>query len=116
LKGRNDTGPSYFYSRWSGPEIVIFSWKSGPDRGKTLEQIKNHLDTTSFLKEFPSEGTEVISWYVMMGIDQVVTLRVPAEKLRDVNLAIDKTAWGAFRTEFYPTYDYQPVWEANKKK
>lgn len=40
-----------------------------------------------------------------MGIGQIVTLEVPAAKLRDVNLAIEKTAWKAFRTEFYPTYD-----------
>jgi hypothetical protein len=44
-----------------------------------------------------------------MGIGQVVTLEVPASKLRDVNLALERGAWKAFRTEFYPTYDYYPV-------
>ncbi len=86
------------------------------DQSKTLEEINNHLAKTGFWKEFPPEGTEVVSWYVMMGIGQVVTLRVPAEKLRDVNLAIEKRAWGAFRTEFYATYDFRPVWEATYKK
>ena len=47
----------------------------------------------------------------MMGIGQVVTLRVPAERLRDVNLAIEETAWGGYHTEFYPTYDYKPIAE-----
>lgn len=51
---------------------------------------------------------------MMMGIGQVVTLRFPSAKLRDVNLQIEHGAWGAFRTEFYPTYDYRPVWEAPK--
>jgi hypothetical protein len=51
----------------------------------------------------------VVSWYVMMGIGQVVTLEVPASKLRDVNIALEKTAWKAFRTEFYPTYDLYPI-------
>jgi len=37
----------------------------------------------------------MVSWYVMMGIGQVVTLRVPAERLREVNRAIEQTAWGA---------------------
>ena len=37
-----------------------------------------------------------------------MTLEVPASKLRDVNLALEKTAWKAFRTEFYPTYDLYP--------
>ena len=41
----------------------------------------------------------------MMGLGQVVTLRFPSERLRDVNSAIEHTAWGGYRTEFYPTYD-----------
>ena len=52
----------------------------------------------------------------MMGIGQVVTLRFPAEKLREVNLAIEQSAWGAFRTEFYPTYDFRAVAEAERKQ
>ena len=47
----------------------------------------------------------------MMGIGQVVTLRVPPQRLREVNVAIEKMAWGSFQTEFYPTYDFVPVWE-----
>jgi hypothetical protein len=86
------------------------------DQSKTLEEINSHLDKTGFWKEFPPEGTEVVSWYVMMGIGQVVTLRVPAEKLREVNLVLEKRAWGAYRTEFYPTYDFRPVWESTYKK
>jgi hypothetical protein len=30
----------------------------------------------------------VVSWYVMMGIGQVVTLKLAADQLRAVNLAI----------------------------
>jgi hypothetical protein len=86
------------------------------DQTKTLEDINKHLQETGFWKEFPPPGTEVVSWYVMMGIGQVVTLRVPAEKLRDVNLAIEKRAWGAFSSEFYATYDFRPVWESTYKK
>jgi len=48
---------------------------------------------------------------VMMGIGQVVTLRFPADKLRSVNRAIETTAWGAFQTEFYTTYDFAPIAE-----
>jgi hypothetical protein len=85
------------------------------DQSKTLDEINQHLKQTGFTDSFPPEGTEVVSWYVMMGIGQVVTLRFPAEKLRDVNLAIEHGAWGAYRTEFYPTYDYLPVWKASKQ-
>jgi hypothetical protein len=86
------------------------------DESKTLDEINAHLDKTGFHKNFPPQGVEVISWYVMMGIGQVVTLKFPPAKLRDVNLQIEHGAWGAFHTEFYPTYDYRPVWEASKKE
>ena len=80
-------------------------------KDKNLSEINAKLDVTGFWKRFPREGTEVVSWYVMMGIGQVVTLSLPASKLRDVNLAIELCAWGAFDTEFHPTYDFQPVWQ-----
>lgn len=85
------------------------------DQSKTLEEIQDQLAKTGFHKNFPPAGTEVVSWYVMMGIGQVVTLKVPPDKLRDVNLAIENGAWGAFGTEFYPTYDYKPIWDAEQK-
>jgi len=86
------------------------------DQSKTLDEIQAELKKHGFYQQFPPSGVEVVSWYVMMGIGQVVTLKVPAARLREVNLAIENSAWGAFRTEFYPTYDYQPVWEAERKK
>ncbi len=86
------------------------------DQSKTLDQIQSELEKNGFYKNFPPQGVEVVSWYVMMGIGQVVTLRVPAEKIREVNLAIEHSAWGAFRTEFYPTYDYKPVYESERAK
>lgn len=50
-----------------------------------------------------------------MGIGQVVTLEVPAHKLREVNLAIESSAWKAFSTEFYPTYNLYPVFKDKLK-
>ena len=84
------------------------------DQSKTLAEIGEHLGKTGFWKKFPPEGVEVVSWYVMMGIGQVATLRLPPDKLRDVNLAIEQNAWGAFRTEFYPTYDFRSVFEERR--
>ncbi len=81
------------------------------DQSKPLAKINAELEETGFWDGFPPDGVEVVSWYVMMGIGQVVTLKVPADKLRDVNLAIEQCAWGAFDTEFFPTYDFRPVWE-----
>jgi hypothetical protein len=79
------------------------------DQSKTLNQINEHLQASGYFNKFPPEGIEVVSWYVMMGVGQVVTLRVPPERLREVNRAIEESAWGGFRTEFYPTYDFKGI-------
>jgi len=81
------------------------------DQSKPLSKINQELADQGFYKAFPPPGTEVVSWYVMMGIGQVVTLRVPASRLREVNRVIEDTAWGGYRTEFYPTYDYRALAE-----
>lgn len=86
------------------------------DQSKTIAQIRKELEVTGFWRVFPPKGIAVESWKVVMGIGQVVTLRVPASRLREVNLAIEKTAWGAFRTEFYPTYDLWPIVQKIKKE
>jgi len=78
---------------------------------KNLAEINEKLAAAEFWADFPPDGIDVVSWYVMMGIGQVATLRVPPDRLREVNLAIEKKAWGAFSTEFYPTYDFKPVQE-----
>ena len=86
------------------------------DQSKTLDQINAELKAHNYYNAFPPPGIEVVSWYVIMGIGQVVTLRFPAERLREVNVAVEKTAWGGYRTEFYPTYDYKTIWENEIKK
>ena len=75
----------------------------------SLDEISQHLEKNNFWKEFPPEDAQVVSWYVMMGIGQVITVKIPAEKLRELNLSIEQNAWGAYFTEFYPTYDLWPV-------
>lgn len=82
------------------------------DQSKNLDEIQEYLRTSGFWKEFPPEGIELVSWYVMMGIGHVVTIRVPASRLREVNIVIEKRAWSAFRTEFYPTYEFLPFYRA----
>src|SRR5438132_2731942 len=64
-----------------------------PDQSKTSREINAQLRQTGYYTKFPPPGIEVVSWYVMMGFGQVVTLRVPAERLREVNRAVSETAW-----------------------
>lgn len=86
------------------------------DQSRPLEALVEQQNDQGFWKEFPPEGIEVVSWVVMMGIGQVVTLNEPPARLREVNVALEKTAWGPFTTEFYPTYDFMPVWQKNRHK
>jgi hypothetical protein len=79
------------------------------DESRPLAELNAQLEKQGFYKAFPPPGIEVVSWYVAMGIGQVVTLRLPASRLREVNRVLEDTAWGVYRTEFYPTYDYKAV-------
>jgi hypothetical protein len=86
------------------------------DESKTLDEIQAHLRRTGWYRRFPPPGVEVLSWHILMGIGQVVTLRLPPAKLRETNRAIEQCAWGAFRTEFYPTYDFKTAWEQMRRE
>ncbi|MBT9189114.1 hypothetical protein [Zobellia russellii] len=89
------------------------------DQSMNLEEIEKVRSNQGFYKNFPPEGVSVVNWYVVMGIGQMIVLELPASKLREVNLAIEKTAWKAFRSEIYPTYDLYPLIEQkldNKSK
>jgi hypothetical protein len=79
------------------------------DQSRPLSELQAQLDRQGFYKAFPPAGIEVVSWYVMMGIGQVVTLRLPASRLREVNRIMENSAWGSYRTEFYPSYDYKAI-------
>jgi hypothetical protein len=82
------------------------------DQSKTLDEIQKKLSETGFYKKFPPKGIEIESWKIVMGVGQVVTLKVPPSRLREVNIALEKTAWGSYHTEFYPTYDYLPIYNS----
>lgn len=86
------------------------------DETRPLGELNAQLEKQGFYKAFPPEGVEVVSWYVTMGVGQVVTLRLPASRLREVNRIIETSAWGAYHTEFYPTYDYKAIGIANHEK
>lgn len=79
------------------------------DQTKNLEQIQVHLDKMAWWDRFPPKGVEIVSWNVVMGIGQIVTLRLAPALVNVVNVEIERSAWGVFATAFYPTYDFVPV-------
>src|SRR5580700_11212389 len=62
------------------------------DQTKTLDEIDDHLNKTGFRKNFPPEGVEIVSYNIVMGIGHIITLRLPPDKLREVNLAFEHGA------------------------
>jgi len=78
------------------------------DESQTLDEINDRLRRQHFYETFPPQGVEALAWNVLMGVGQVVTLRFPAERLREVNRNREDRLEG-HRTEFYPTYDYRPT-------
>lgn len=94
-----------------GNETILLTVVLRHDQSKTMEELQAHLDRTGWWQAFPPEGVEIVSWNVVMGIGQIATLRLPPRLLNHVNVALERCAWGAFRTEVYPTYDFTPVRE-----
>lgn len=70
---------------------------------RTLQQWRD----TGFFQKFPPPGVEVVSWHVVMGLGHVIMLRVPTDRVRDLNTSLETTVWGGFSPQFYPAYDFR---------
>lgn len=81
------------------------------DQGQPLDEFQTKLDDRGWWENFPPEGVEIVSWNVVMGVGQIATLKMAPSKIQAVNVALEKFAWGVFRTEVYATYDFKAVRE-----
>lgn len=79
------------------------------DQSQPLEEFQTKLDERGWWDNFPPDGVEVVSWNVVMGVGQIATLRLPPSRIQAVNVALEKYAWGVFRTEVYASYDFEVV-------
>ena len=79
------------------------------DQSKTLGEFQTALDARDWWRRFPPEGVEIVSWTVAMGLGQIVTLRLPPDRLQAVNVELERSAWGVFRTEIFASYDFLKV-------
>jgi hypothetical protein len=87
-----------------------------PNQDMSVTEIQQQMLENGFWKDFPPENAEVISWYSVMGVGYIITVKIHASKLSELNEAVQNAAWGAFSTEFYPAYDYMPVYKDMKGK
>jgi hypothetical protein len=90
-------------------ERVLLTVLLHHDQSKTLDEIMAHLRTTGFYRDFPPEGAELVSWVVAMSHGFIITLLVEPGALRSVNRFMEQKAWGAFRYEVFPSYDFTPI-------
>lgn len=79
--------------------------------GLVLDEVQARLKASEWWDRFPVPGTRVVSWTVAMGLGQIVTLELPPHLLGQVNLELERSAWGVFTAECYPSYDFVPVRE-----
>lgn len=99
-----------------GADAILLTVFLRHDQTHNLVAIQTKLKDAGWWERFPPEGVEIVSWYVAMGFGQIVTLRVPPSRLAAVNVELERSAWGVFRTECFPAYDFQPVREAIKTR
>jgi hypothetical protein len=100
------TSPSELPSEDSVLVTVIFKHQ----QDKNLMEIRRKLEANGFWDLFPPKDARVISWNIVMGLGQVVTVKIPTGSVRNLNLSIQNGAWGAYDTEIYLSYDYMPIW------
>ncbi|UFN48184.1 hypothetical protein LPC08_19520 [Roseomonas sp. OT10] len=104
-------------------ESILLTIVLKHDQSQNIDQIQGKLAERAWWERFPPEGCEIVSWTVAMGLGQIVTLRLPPALLNTVNIEIERSAWGVFSTDFYPTYDFVPVrerltreWQARREE
>lgn len=86
------------------------------DQPSNLNAIQSHLNAMDWWERYPGDGVQVISWGVAMGPGQVVTQRLPPSLLPRVNVELERSTWGVFRSECYPNYDIAPVREIIRER
>lgn len=75
-----------------------------------VDSIQTKVMRQGFYEKIQKAHAKILSWNVVMGIGQIITLKFEPKDLREINLVFESGAWGGFKTEFYPTYDFMPVY------
>ena len=86
------------------------------DQSNNLDAVQTKLKDADWWERFPPAGVEVVSWTVAMGLGQIVTLRLAPALLPAVNVELERSAWGVFETDCYPTYDFVAVREKIRQR
>lgn len=103
-------------SSHASSELVTLTVFLKHDQSNNLDAFQSRLKAAEWWDRFPPAGVRVVSWTVAMGFGQIVTLEMPPSLLATVNVELERSAWGVFRTECYATYDFVPVRERIRER
>ncbi|WP_227413213.1 hypothetical protein [Chryseobacterium culicis] len=81
-----------------------------------VDSIQARVMKQQFYQKLNKSHARILSWNVVMGIGQIITLRFKPEYTREVNQVFESGAWGGFKTEFYPSYDFLPIYPVMLEK
>lgn len=98
------------------PETMLLTVVMQHHAGLTLDDVQSRMKASGWWERFPPEGVTIVSWTVAMGLGQIVTLALPPHLLPVVNLELERSAWGVFKTSCYPSYDFVPVRERIRER
>ncbi|MFZ4928747.1 hypothetical protein [Chryseobacterium sp. Mn2064] len=81
-----------------------------------VDSIQAKVMKQKFYQKLNKSHARILSWNVVMGIGQIMTLRFKPEYTREINQVFESGAWGGFKTEFYPSYDFLPIYPVMLEK
>jgi hypothetical protein len=97
-------------------ETVMITLVLKHHAGLVLDDVQAKLKASDWWESFPPPGVRIVSWTVAMGFGQIATLELAPSLLPALNLELERRAWGVFKTEVYPTYDFVPVRERIRER
>jgi len=89
------------YIAVAAPGVAVLAAKPGRDQGSSAYDYFT--------------GTSMATGYVT-GLAAVLLSADPKLTSLDIRRIMENSAWGSYRTEFYPTYDYKAIGIANHDK
>lgn len=105
LSQKNDSGQFYIANDSVTLTVILRHLQENP-----VDTIQGRIMKQKFYEKLSQSHAKVLSWNVVMGIGQIITLRFRPQYIREINQVFESGAWGGFKTEFYPTYDFMPVY------
>jgi hypothetical protein len=85
-------------------------------QNKNLLEIRRKLESNGFWDLFPPQEARIVSWQIALDLGHVIILKIPANAVRTLNLALENGAWGAFDTEVHLSYDYLSIYQDYMQK